>query len=47
MTQRRKKKLPPTPDEALAESAGDADPPTQSELAAWPRSRSALRSCGA
>ena len=35
MTQRRKKKLPPTPDEALAESAGDADPPTQSELAAW------------
>ena len=34
MTQRRKK-LPPTPDEALAESAGDADPPTQSALAAW------------
>ena len=35
MTQLRKKKVPPTPDEALAESAGDADPPTQSELAAW------------
>ena len=35
MTQQSKKKVPPSPDEALAESAGDADPPTQSELAAW------------
>ena len=35
MTQQSKKKVPPSPDEALVESAGDADPPTQSELAAW------------